>query len=80
MQEIINAINTIWDEIASDAFEAVGGEDMSAAEVVELCIDADRLRIRDPEAYAIFDEMEGTVTEKMERITAAMPYEIYANC
>lgn len=75
-KKLISAISVVWDDIAFDVPEA----EVEAFQVVEYCVDADRLSTRGyPEQQAEFR----TLSEKLgypgavEAVAKQMPFQYY---
>lgn len=83
---VCEACERVWDQIGMDCLPLCGGE-ASAAEVVELCVDADRLVMfeeHDAEAawellYKEIEEFHGSAgyAKQLAFVSSRMKFEIY---
>ena len=77
---ICTACDSVWDQIGHDCL-AVGDGEMTAAEVVEMCVDADRMKTFDqPDgdaAWQLLAEDFKSYSKQLEFVASQMPFQLY---
>lgn len=77
---ICKACERVWQSIGQDVLALEGG-DASATLVVEMCVDADRLKMFDEldavAAWELLSEDMNGYTEQLQFVAGEMLYEVY---
>jgi hypothetical protein len=80
-KEVCKGVDRVWDAIGMDCLQLSPNGEMSAAEVVELSIDADRLvayEEHDAEAaWELLSPEFDSYAEQLEFVASQMPFKIY---